>query len=212
MKRVSKKPSTARSARPAAGKPAKQLSLSHVQFHTELLKPRATSREAMPWKFLVLPKDASRALPSRGQVTVQGRINDTAFQATLQPDGQGGHWLMVDDALCETAGVQAGQQVRVECAPVLNEPEPEVPADLHAALLAAPAKAREAWSNITPAARRDFIHWITSPKRPETRVKRIATACDMLAKGKRRPCCFDRSGMYDKSQRCPVADDHTSRQ
>ena len=38
------------------------------------------------------------------------------------------------------------------------------------------------------------------------RVKRIETACDMLAKGKRRPCCFDRSGMYGKSMGCPVAD------
>ena len=36
---------------------------------------------------------------------------------------------------------------------------------------------------------------------------RIDKGCDMLAKGKRRPCCFDRSGMYDKSLSCPVADD-----
>ena len=86
-----------------------------------------------------------------------------------------------------------------------EEPEPKVPTDLRKALAGAPNKAREVWSDITPPARRDFIHWITSPKRPETRVKRIATACDMLAKGKRRPCCFDRSGMYDKSLSCPVA-------
>ena len=74
------------------------------------------------------------------------------------------------------------------------------------ALAAASPKVRAAWSDITPAARRDFIHWIVSPKRPETRVKRIATACDMLAKGKRRPCCFDRSGIYSKSLSCPVPD------
>ena len=37
-------------------------------------------------------------------------------------------------------------------------------------------------------------------------MKRIASACDMLTKGKRRPCCFDRSGMYAKSLGCPVAD------
>ena len=29
-------------------------------------------------------------------------------------------------------------------------------------------------------------------------IVRIATACDMLASGKRRACCFDRSGMYSK--------------
>jgi len=79
-----------------------------------------------------------------------------------------------------------------------------LPADLRKALAAAP-KARELWSDITPVARRDFIHWITSGKRAETRAIRIDKACDMLAKGKRRPCCFDRSGMYDKSLSCPVA-------
>jgi hypothetical protein len=89
--------------------------------------------------------------------------------------------------------------VTLEIAPVAEEPEPKVPADMRKALAAAPMKAREVWSDITPAARRDFIHWITSGKRAETRVKRVETACDMLAKGKRRPCCFDRSGMYDKS-------------
>lgn len=103
--------------------------------------------------------------------------------------------------------MKPGDVVTLEIAPVAEEPEPTVPADLRKALAAAPMEVRAAWSDITPAARRDFIHWITSPKRPETRVKRIATACDMLAKGKRRPCCFDRSGMYSKSLSCPVPDE-----
>ncbi|MDX1529484.1 MAG: YdeI/OmpD-associated family protein, partial [Gammaproteobacteria bacterium] len=49
------------------------------------------------------------------------------------------------------------------------------------------------------------IHWITSGKREDTRVRRIATACDMLASGKRRACCFDRSGMYSKAFSAPEA-------
>ena len=106
----------------------------------------------------------------------------------------------------EAAGVEAGDVVTLEIAPVAEEPEPTVPADLRKALAVAP-KARAVWSDITPIARRDWIQWITSGKRAETRALRIGKACDMLAKGKRRPCCFDRSGMYDKSLICPVADD-----
>ena len=52
----------------------------------------------------------------------------------------------------------------------------------------------------------DFIHWIVSARQSETRARRITNACDMLAKGKRRPCCFDRSGMYGKSLSCPASD------
>ena len=78
-----------------------------------------------------------------------------------------------------------------------KEPEPKVPADLKQALDDNPA-AKATWVDITPVARRDWIHWITSGKKAETRVKRIATACDKLACGNRRACCFDRSGMYSK--------------
>ena len=185
-----------------------------IRFIATLLRPAATANAAFgggDWTFLTLPKDASAKLPSRGQVSVEGTFNDTAFQATLEPDGQGGHWMKVERKLSKAAGVDAGDVVTLEIAPTAEEPEPQVPADLKKALTAAPMKAREAWMDITPAARRDFIHWITSGKKAETRVKRIATACDMLAKGKRRPCCFDRSGMYGKSLSCPMADDSGER-
>lgn len=182
---------------------------SKIRFSATLFRPKSPDKSA-DWTFLTLPKEASAKLPSRGQTTVEGTLNGRPLRATLEPDGQGGHWLKVDRKLRGAAGAEAGDVVTLEIAPVAEEPEPKVPADLRKALTTAPMKAREAWSDITPAARRDFIHWITSGKRAETRVKRIATACDMLAKGKRRPCCFDRSGMYDKSLSCPVADDSSS--
>jgi hypothetical protein len=138
--------------------------------------------------------------------SVEGTLNGSPFRATLEPDGQGGHWLKVDRKLREAVGAAAGDVVALEIAPVREEPEPKVPPDLRKALAAAPAKAREVWSDITPIARRDWIQWMTSGKRAETRVLRIDKACDMLAKGKRRPCCFDRSGMFDKSLSCPVAE------
>jgi len=175
----------------------------------------ASERASEDWTFLTLPKHASAKLPSRSQVSIEGTMNGTAFQATLQPDGQGGHWLKVDKKLRDAlkrAGTElpeAGDSVNLVIRPVAagNEPEPEVPADVRKALAAASSKAKEVWSDITPIARRDWVQWITSGKLAETRTKRITTACDMLAKGKRRPCCFDRSGMYGKSMSCPIADD-----
>lgn len=182
------------------------LSSVSIRFRATLMRPK-TSEKDDSWTFLTLPKGASAKLRSRGRVAVEGTFNGSAFQATLDPDGKGGHWLKVERKLREAAGAEPGDDVMLEIAPMAEEPEPTVPADLRKALAAAPAKAREAWSDITPAARRDFIHWIVSGKRAETRVLRIEKACDMLAKGKRRPCCFDRSGMYDKSLSCPVAED-----
>jgi hypothetical protein len=106
--------------------------------------------------------------------------------------------------LREGAGPDAGDIVPLEIAPAGEEPEPKVPADLRKALEAAP-KARAFWSDITPVARRDWIHWIASAKQAETRTRRIKNACAMLAAGKRRVCCFDRSGFYSKSLSSPKA-------
>lgn len=77
-------------------------------------------------------------------------------------------------------------------------------ADLRKALAAAP-KAQALWSNITPVARLDWTHWITSAKQAKTRARRINNACEMLATGKRRVCCFDQSGFYSKSFGAPKA-------
>jgi len=175
-----------------------------IRFKAKLVRP-TESEESDSWTFLVLPKNASEKLPSRGMTAIEGTINGFAFQATLEPDGQKSHWLKVDRKLSEAADADAGDVVTLEIAPAAEEPEPEVPADLRKALATAAPKARALWSDITPIARRDWIHWITSAKQPETRVRRIKNACSMLAAGKRRPCCFDRSGFYSKSLSAPKA-------
>lgn len=64
-----------------------------------------------------------------------------------------------------------------------------IPSDLRKALGADPV-AKAKWKELTPIARRDFISWIDGAKQAQTRQKRIDRTCDMLAEGKRRPCCF----------------------
>ncbi|WP_311239228.1 MULTISPECIES: YdeI/OmpD-associated family protein [unclassified Xanthomonas] len=172
-----------------------------IRFKAALLQPAAPADAT--WLFLQLPATASNKLPSRSMVTTAGTFAGHPVQATLQPDGQGGHWLKVDRALQRAAGVAAGETVALDIAPVAEEPEPVLPDDLHAALAAQP-NARATWDAITAVARRDWIFWVTSGKKADTRIKRIATACDMLASGKRRACCFDRSGMYGKSLAAPT--------
>jgi hypothetical protein len=174
-----------------------------IRFKAKLHRP-AESEKADSWTFLILPKDASAKLPSRGMTAIEGAINSVPFQATLEPDGQKSHWLRVDRKLREAAGADAGDVVTLEIAPAGEQLEPRVPADLRKALAAAP-KARALWSDITLIARRDWIHWITSAKQAETRARRIKNACSMLASGKRRVCCFDRSGFCSKSLNSPKA-------
>jgi len=174
-----------------------------IRFKAKLFRPAESGR--VDWTFLVLPKNASAKLPSRGITAVEGTINGIPFQAVLEPDGQKSHWLKVDRKLRERADAEVDDVVILEIEPAAKELEPEMPADLGKALAAADAKARAVWSDITPNARRDWIHWIMSAKQEETRQRRIKNACSMLAGGKRRVCCFDRSGFYSKSMSAPKA-------
>lgn len=178
---------------------------SKIRFKAKLLQPAITAKGGS-WTFLILPKNASAKLPTRGMTTVQGKINGYPFRATLEPDGQRSHWLKVNRKLREAAGAEVGDVVALEILSVGKQLELPVPADLRKALAAAP-EARALWSDITAIARRDWIYWITSAKQPETRARRVANACEMLAVGKRRVCCFDRSGFYSKSLGSPKAAD-----
>lgn len=177
---------------------------SSIRIKAKLYRPAASSAKAGSWTFLTLPKAASAKLPSRGMTSIEGTINGHAFRATLEPDGNRSHWLKVSRKLREAAGAEAGDIVTLEIAANRKEPEPRIPADLRRALASAP-KARAVWKDITSIARRDWIQWIVSAKRPETRARRVENACSMLAGGKRRICCFDRSGHYSKGMSAPEA-------
>lgn len=65
----------------------------------------------------------------------------------------------------------------------------ELPADFAEALTADEA-VRDAWLDITPLARNEWICWVEDAKKSETRAKRIGRAREDLAAGKRRPCCW----------------------
>lgn len=65
----------------------------------------------------------------------------------------------------------------------------DLPDDLREAIVAEP-KALHTWEDITPLARNEWICWVTSAKKEETRIKRIAWGTESLAEGKRRPCCW----------------------
>ena len=100
--------------------------------------------------------------------------------------------------------MSVGDTVTIEFVPVEDEPDPETPLDFEEALLCAP-DAYRVWQDTTTIARLDWIHWIVSAKQAKTRTKRIADACEMLAAGKRRVCCFDQSGYYSKAFCAPEA-------
>lgn len=66
-----------------------------------------------------------------------------------------------------------------------------IPTDLRETLISTSGLI-DAWNDLTPLARNEWICWVTSAKKPETRSKRIELVGVELIEGKRRPYCCPR--------------------
>jgi hypothetical protein len=146
---------------------------------------------------LRLPETASKDLPSRGQVAVHGTINGVEFSTVLEPDGNSGHWMRVDDTLQDAADISAGDTAAIDIEVTRDWPEPSVPQDLATALAAAPQKIQDLWDEITPMARWEWVRWVNATNNPDTRTRRVEVSISKMKSGKRRPCCFNLAACTD---------------
>ena len=140
-------------------------------------------------KIVRIPQSASERLPSRGLVMVQGMVNGAAFQAPLEPDGKGGHWLEMGDAPGAGWEGMLGQTLSFDIHPSEVWPEPEIPADILDAIRKESLAGQ--WNGLTTKARWECLRWIRATKNPATRKKRIEVACSKMQNGDKRPCCFN---------------------
>jgi uncharacterized protein YdeI (YjbR/CyaY-like superfamily) len=60
------------------------------------------------------------------------------------------------------------------------------------AAIKADKKAWAAWQAFSPSARRDYVEWITEAKSDATRDRRLETAVEWIAEGKRRNWKYER--------------------
>jgi uncharacterized protein YdeI (YjbR/CyaY-like superfamily) len=65
----------------------------------------------------------------------------------------------------------------------------EVPEDLKVLLIGNPDLLAK-WNGLTPLSRNEWICWVTSVKKTETRKKHIDRLSEEILGGKKRPCCW----------------------
>ena len=64
----------------------------------------------------------------------------------------------------------------------------KIPLDLRKKLTSN-SKVSTAWNNLTTLGRNEWICWVTSVKKNETRKNHIDRLTNEIVEGKRRPCC-----------------------
>lgn len=105
--------------------------------------------------------------------------------------GQFGKLTSVDDLPANLDDLIAEAAALAATAPAPRKPKaaPKAPVELHpdfAAALDSNPAAKATLDAFPPSARRDYLEWIAEAKQDSTRAKRIATAVEWLAEGKRR--------------------------
>lgn len=138
-----------------------------------------------------IPVEISQLLTSRGFVIAKVTTQNNSMALPLEPDGHGSHWfecsllLSTDELNIPNEAIEFELDTDVVWFP------PEVPADFLKAL--EKNELIDTWETITVKAKWEWIRWVRSTLQTKTREGRINAACDKLAKGMKRPCCFDQS-------------------
>lgn len=146
------------------------------QFETTLAKSGSGA-------FLEVPFDPDEVWGLKEQHYVAGTINDRAFRGLL--DTAGPRCLLpIGAAWIRDNGLGPGATVTVSLRPDGHQIATIAP-DIAAALTAEP-QARALFESVAPFYRNNYIRWIESAKRPETRAKRIAETVAMLKRGEKR--------------------------
>ncbi|HUK56633.1 MAG TPA: YdeI/OmpD-associated family protein [Nitrospiria bacterium] len=135
------------------------------------------------WTVFRMPFSVEDVFGTRARLPVKGTINGFPFRSSLFPMGEGRHFMMVNKQMWEGAKIQAGRTVQVVLQKDNELRSVAVPRDLMAALSRSKT-ARNLFGKLSYTHKKEFIRWIESAKRPETRARRIRSAVTMIAQGR----------------------------
>jgi Bacteriocin-protection, YdeI or OmpD-Associated/Domain of unknown function (DUF1905) len=175
---------------------------SKVAYFSDKVRKPADSGAHETWGFVLVPRQVSEVHLRRGRLTVNMSVNDVKFNVLLEPDGHLGHWFMLSPELMSDANLSFADEAHFVLETLDAQPSPKLPSNFANALADNPI-AQATWDATTTLAQIDWVHWIETAKQADTKLKRIENAIEMLAKEKKRVCCFDPSGFYSKALAAP---------
>lgn len=144
------------------------------EFEAALERPDAVGA----WTFLRVPFNVEEAFGAKARVAVKGAVNGAAFRSSLLPQGEGAHILVVNKTLRTLAKADVGDTVQVT---LERDDEPrtvEAPDDLRQALELSDDLSN--FEDMSYSRQKEYVDWIESAKRADTRVRRIEKAAAMI--------------------------------
>ena len=126
-----------------------------------------------------VPKKISEALGDEQYIPVIIEYGEFSKQTTLMPKGKGLHRVFLNENLMKITGVDFGDKIDVSIRKDLTKGEKSLPKEFVLALDMTEG-GWEAFEKLTSRQRREFINWIESAKKSETRERRVWEAIEKL--------------------------------
>ena len=123
--------------------------------------------------FFTLPRKESVKFGVRGRVPVTGSLNGYGFRSSIFPTGDGAHFMAVNREVRTGAGVAVGDRVKVVMEVDTKPRTVELAPDIDRALSKSKS-VRARFDKLSYTHRKEYVQWIESAKRTETRACRIA--------------------------------------
>lgn len=122
----------------------------------------------------------------KGQVKVKVTYDGVPYRGSLAKMGHHCHFLIVRKDIRKLIGKGAGDSVWVTVQRDLEERIVEVPEDL-AALFAENTEARDVFEKLSYTHRKEYVQWINTAKKAETRSSRVVKTIAMLLEKRKHP-------------------------
>lgn len=131
------------------------------------------------WVIIRIPFDAAKLWGKRGQLRVQGDINGFSFSSTLFPNGEGGHFLLVNKKMQKGGKAAAGLSAKFRLQPDIT-PRQVVPPKELLRELGQSKRLLKFYESMNHSTRNWIVKWTGDPKGTEARTRRAQQIAERL--------------------------------
>lgn len=125
-----------------------------------------------------VPDGVSAWFGARGHVPVLGFVDDVGITATLVPVGEGRHRLFLNEPMRQATRLGVGDRATIRLWRDPTDRDAIAPDDLLGAI--ADAGLADAFTQLPPSHRREYVLWVEDARRPDTRARRIGRVVDAV--------------------------------
>lgn len=151
------------------------------EFDAEIIK-----HETLDSGYVEFPFEVEKEFGVRGQVKVIATFDGYEYRGSLAKMGHHCHILGLTQKVRAAIGKNPGDTVHVVIKQDIEPRTVEVPEDFKTLLDQNP-EAKVFFEKLSFTNRKEYVQWITSGKKKETRERRLAESIDKLANGIKSP-------------------------